>query len=506
MGRIILRASIIGFVCGVAARSFFFFPFGIAVLFFLVGAALAAFFLFMRAMDSAAKKRLWPVTAFFVMGLGLGIAYYHARSLPAAENLARIKEGFIKARAVIVEESDERESYTRLTARIDEREVGGEWQAENVKVLLTVGHYPQFQFGDRIEFTGKLRLPRSSADFDWRAYLAKDDILFESFQPAVVLLDARASSRIARALFAIKSRYLSVLSRLLPEPHASFLGGLTVGAKRGIPASIQESFRKTGVIHLVVLSGYNVTIVADNIIRGLGVLALGKWLSVGGGVAGIVAFAIMTGASATVLRASIMAILVILARSTGRIYEVTIALFAAALLMIVANPRILRFDPSFQLSFLATLGLIFLAPRIERRFLFLPKRFGIREHATSTIAAQLAVLPFLLARTGTLSVVSPVTNMLILLLVPLTMLFGFLTGIVGFLSLLIAAPFAWITYGLLSYELFVVQFFSKIPFAAVSITSFSWLFALFFYGCYGILLWRPWRKAAAEEYGRSAEQ
>ena len=135
----------------------------------------------------------------------------------------------------------------------------------------------------------------------------------------------------------------------MPEPHSAFLGGITIGAREGLPESLQEKFRTTGVAHIVALSGYNITIVAETIMLFLSFLP--QYLAIGGGVIGVILFAIMTGASATVLRASIMALLALTARATGRIYTVSWALFLVGFFMVLQNPKILRFDTSFQLSF-----------------------------------------------------------------------------------------------------------------------------------------------------------
>jgi competence protein ComEC len=207
------------------------------------------------------------------------------------------------------------------------------------------------------------------------------------------------------------------------------------------------------------------------------------------GSVSIVLFAVVTGAGATIVRASIMALLVLLARATGRVYEITIALFTAGFLMLLHNPKILVFDPSFQLSFLATFGLVYLAPLVERRLGFLPSKWHIREVTTATIATQAFVLPLLLYKVGELSLVALPVNLLILLVVPLTMLFGFLAGAIGFLSFFASLPFAWIAYAFLAYQLGVVRIFSFLPFASVHI-PFPLLLLVAFYLFYGVVIYK----------------
>lgn len=144
-----------------------------------------------------------------------------------------------------------------------------------------------------------------------------------------------------------------------------------LGVKESLGEGLEEDFVDTGLVHIVVLSGYNVTIIAEAIIRTLSFVSVMAGIYIGG--IAIAVFAIMTGAGATIIRASIMAILALIARATGRRYEITRALFIAGFLMILENPYILLYDISFQLSFLATVGLIYLSPVFENIFKFFPK-------------------------------------------------------------------------------------------------------------------------------------
>ena len=204
------------------------------------------------------------------------------------------------------------------------------------------------------------------------------------------------------------------------------------------------------------------------------------------GIIGIVAFAILAGGSATVVRASVMAILIYFAHMTGNVYRVTVALFIAGFFMLLQNPKLLRFDASFQLSFLATLGLIFIAPKIENYLKFVPKKFNLREVASATISAQIAVTPFILQNMGTFSIVALPVNLLILLTVPAAMLFGALAGVAGMISSILAMPFSWLTYAILEYELKVVEFFAKLPLAQI---NFDYVPLAVTFVLYAVIIW-----------------
>ena len=211
--------------------------------------------------------------------------------------------------------------------------------------------YPEFKYGDKLKIAGVLKKPENfgTNNFSWPAYLAKDEIYYEMFYPQTEFISGGNGFWLKEKLFALKEKFLSAIASVVPEPHSAFLGGITIGAREGLPKDLQDKFRTTGVAHIVALSGYNITIVAETIM--LVLVFLPRYLAIGGGVTGVVLFAIMTGASATVLRASIMALLALTARATGRIYTVSWALFLAGFFMVWQNPKILRFDTSFQLSF-----------------------------------------------------------------------------------------------------------------------------------------------------------
>ena len=241
------------------------------------------------------------------------------------------------------------------------------------------------------------------------------------------------------------------------------------------------------------LSGYNVAIVVAFVLYVLAVvLPLRGRLVVG--ILAILAFALMVGLSATVVRASLMAALILVAQATGRIYMIARALLFTAVLMVLANPYILIYDPGFQLSFLATLGLIVGAPWLQDRLTFVPGMFGIREFLTATVVTQLFVLPLLLWQIGELSIVSVVVNVLVLPLVPIAMLLTFITGLLGFVSTSLATPVAYLTSFSLTYILTIAEWFAVLPFAAVAVPPFPfWVVPLAYVGL-GYICYRLWQR------------
>ena len=368
--------------------------------------------------------------------------------------------------------------------------------ANDLLIRVKTKLYPRFQYGDVVEFEGKLSAPfnfksDTGRSFDYKGYLAKDDIYYEIKSGIVMNVtqsaeglkrDKSASSVmnfISSSLFSLKRSFVSHLEKTLGEPHAALAAGLVVGEKSALGAQLLEDFRTVGLIHIVVLSGFNITVVADALRRALSRLPR-IWGIVIGGV-GMLLFGVLVGGGATVVRSCFMASIALVADVTRRSYNVLRALLFAALVMLIQNPTILLHDPSFQLSFLATLGLILLASPIEKRLSFIPDKFGMRGTVASTFATQIFVSPFILYMMGQLSIIGVVVNILVLPFIPLTMLAVFLTGALGFISIGVSQVFALGAHVLLAYELFMVQSFAKVPFASIHLPIFSGWFVVAFY-------------------------
>jgi competence protein ComEC len=389
-------------------------------------------------------------------------------------------------------------------------------------IRLKTKLYPRFVYGDLIEFSGRLSLPinfggATGRTFDYKGYLAKDGVFYEIKSATVSTVitgsstpeknvandgdlikglhasDNGAIGWLAPTLYSLKRNFVKNLEKILGEPHAALASGLVVGEKAALGKDLLDDFRIVGLIHIVVLSGYNITIVGDAMRRALSFFP--RIWGIGLGGIGIALFGVMVGGGATVVRSCLMAGIALSADLIRREYNVMRALIFAGLAMIVQNPMILLHDPSFQLSFLATIGLILLAGPIERHLRFVPKRFGLRGIVASTLATQVFVSPYILYMMGQFSVIGVVVNILVLPFVPMTMFFVFVAGVVGFISLSFAQVFGWIAYSLLSYELFVVRHFAQMPFASVHLPLFSgWLVVGFYSMFFLILLFVAWRR------------
>jgi competence protein ComEC len=362
---------------------------------------------------------------------------------------------------------DIRENNTRIFIKAESIQSNRRKIFITENTIVTTSHFPKYKTGDKLKFYGKVQVPENfenenGIEFDYVNFLAKDNIYTNFYYPKIELLD-RPKWHFNRQIFAIKNSFLEQIQRIIPSPESELLGGILLGTKRSLGKELENKFRIVGLIHIVVLSGYNITIIAEAIFRFFKFLP--RKFSVGLSVASIIIFAIMVGSGATIIRATIMTLLAVFARISGKTYGVNRSLFFAGSIMLIHNPSILFHDPSFQLSFLATFGLINFADFVKKFLKWLPEKFEIREISTATLSTQIAVLPLLTKMTGEISVVAPIVNIMTLQIIPITMLFGFIAGLVTFISQPVGFFIGIIPYLFLKYILLIVDFFASLNFA-----------------------------------------
>ena len=380
----------------------------------------------------------------------------------------------VSLKGVIVSESNIKNKSQTFILKINSE--------TNIKVSTDL--YNEYNYGDEVVVSGKLSRPRNfvgdtGREFDYINYLKKDDIYYEIKKADISIINSKNFLNINKLLYKVKRAFVNNLNRVLGEPHSAFASGLVVGEKASLGKDIIGNFRKAGLIHIVVLSGYNITIIATTIRRLLSFLP--RNISIVLGMFGIILFGILVGGGATVVRSCIMAIVALFGELLRKDYKVIRALFIAGLFMIIQNPYIVLYDLSFQLSFLACFGLIVLSSPIENRLTFITERFGIRGVVASTLATQIFVSPYILYMMGQISIVGMFVNIIVLPFIPTTMLFVSLSGIAGFISIFISKIFAYIANILLSYELFIVEKSANLPFSSIEVPPFSVYIVLLIY-------------------------
>jgi competence protein ComEC len=354
----------------------------------------------------------------------------------------------------------------------------------HTRILVQAEPYGDYQYGQELIIHGVPQVPESFETdtgriFDYDTYLYKDDIFYTmryvDIQPTGVMVEVPF---IKKSLYSLKDTLIEHIRRYIPRPASGLLAGVLFGEKAALDTDTLEKFRTVGLMHIVVLSGYNVAIVIYAIMYFLRRIPLGIRSVLA--IIGILAFMILTGAGPTVIRASIMGGFIIVSKFIGERYDIHKALLIAGFIMVCINPKILYFDISFQLSFLATYGLLVFSPWLEQKLVWVPSFLLLRESAVATISAQIMVLPLILYSIGEFSIISIVVNMLVLFAVPLAMLLGFITSIFGWAHY-IASILSYPTALILEYILYIVDIFAAFSFSVITFPAFHWVFMVLMY-------------------------
>lgn len=479
MGNKLFYSLASGFVLGIFISSFLKLGFSFFLFLLILSAVIFTYGRFF-----AKEKLLIILLAVFIFAFGCGVLRYEIKDVKNNDNyLTNLLGQKVEIQGLVSEEPSIKDKNVRLIITDDQ---------EN-KILASVSLFPKFEYGDQVKVKGKLSRPENfetdaGKDFDYVNYLAKEEIYYQITFGEARLVSAGHGFWLKEKLFGIKKAFMDKINILIKEPESALLGGLLLGTKNSLGQELQADFQAAGVSHIVALSGYNITIVAVGIMYVLSFLP--RTFSLLFGALGILAFALMTGGGATVMRASIMALLVLLAKGTNRKYDITRALLIAFVFMLIQNPKILVFDISFQLSFLATIALVYVTPLFEKRMTFITEKYKLREIIISTVATQIFVLPFLVYKMGLVSIFGLFANVLILPLISWVMLFGFLTGVLGLLSTVLALPMAFIASALLSYIIKIIYIFSHLPFSSFTISNFPLLLTVIIYIIYFMIICR----------------
>lgn len=467
-----------GFLAGVAIGSVVSVP--LPYLLFGLSICLGLGLVLFRYGSSRYEAGALVAVFFFFLGLGRIEYTWSQVGQSPFENLVGQT---IALEGVVVREPDVRERSTHLTMHDD---------ASDALVLVSIDRYEPVSYGDRLSISGTLTRPEAfvtelGRTFDYPGYLLARGIEYQMRYPDIEVVASGEGTWLIAGMLGFKQSFLDGLSGVIPEPAFGLGAGMLLGVKQALGEDLEAAFRKSGLIHLVVLSGFNLSIVAIAVMAVLSlVLPLRPRVVVG--ILALVLFALLVGFSATVLRATLMAVLSLWALASGRQYLVLRALCAAAVVMVAWNPFLLLSDVGFQFSCLATLGLIVVSSKDRPNDSWSLKKV-VRDLVLATVAAQVAVTPLLLYHIGEVSFVSVPANLLVLPLVVAAMLATFVTGLCALFFPSLATLVAYLTTFLLTYIIEQARFWSSFEVASVLIPPLPAWSLFIMYGALGMLVW-----------------
>jgi competence protein ComEC len=459
---------------------------------------------------------------------GLGIIILVLSSFYSFTSLYRTDEGnvrfyndsgVIEIKGTVTEAPDIRDRSLRLTLSISEIKLEEGWREVAGKALVIVPRYPAYAYGDYLQVEGKLETPPQIDDFDYRGYLSHRGVYSTIYFPAIEVIDIGRGFKPLAWVYSLRNELSDVLAEVLPEPQAALAQGIVLGIRGNISADLQDDFAVSGTTHLLAISGVNIGIMAG-ILLGIGIWLFGRrhniyiWLALGV----VWLYALLTGMNQPVMRGAFMASIFLFAEALGRQRSGVVALFLTAAIMVGISPYVLG-DASFQLSFLAMAGLIFIYPTFRdfgRKIV--SSKIGeegklvsianvIIDTWSATLAATIAIWPVLAFYFGFVSLIGPLATFLAMPALPFIIITGSLTGFIGLIILAAAQVMGLAAWPFLSYMILVVKGMAAPSLASVTVGAVHPALVAGYYLLLAVLIWlySRWKKVknlAAGEAGR----
>ncbi len=378
-----------------------------------------------------------------------------------------------------------------------------ETQAEEIDgdVLIAVRESPEadslmrsVQLRDQVAVYGKLehpRGPRNPGDFDFRRHLLLNGIsavmYLKSANDFLPFGEHERTVSASRSIARVRSAIASAIDETVGGVEGAFLKGILIGDRSEIPMEVKDSFINAGVIHVLAVSGLHVGMVALILVSVFSLLRLRRTWTTLLTLLSLFIYVLLTGSAPSVVRATIMATVILVARLLQKKPDVFNSLAFAAILIYFIDAKQL-FNPGFQLSFAAVGSILYFYPKIfwysehfpekvrrSRLFDFLWKLFSV------SAAAQVGTIPFTVTYFGKVSLVSLLTNLFVIPAVGVGLALGFAISFFALFSGWLAAIYGEAEHLLLNIVLRVVDYSGSIPFAFLSVAKFGFLDFLLFY-------------------------
>lgn len=360
------------------------------------------------------------------------------------------------------------------------------------KIIIYGNLYPEYDFNDKIIAGGKIKIPEDFDGFEYRNYLYAKRIYYVMYYPKIERGEQNQNNKensfynqALSSIWRFRKHANDLIKKIFPQPQAGIINAMSFGAKSDISGEVLDAFNRTGTRHIIAISGLHMTIVAVMLMYLFLALGMNRKFAFYFALSGIAFFVALTGFPSSAVRAAIMGGMVLLAVKVGRLASAGNAIIFAASAMLLYDPNLLKYDVSFQLSFLAALGIIYIFPKLNVLFEKYLDFLNIKTVLLITVSAQIATLPIIINSFGNFSLSSTLANVLILPFVPVVMLGGFLAVILGSANLYVAQILSWPIWLIMFYQIEVIKFFSNLPFGNLSFEGINYVFIL---GYYAILL------------------
>lgn len=403
-------------------------------------------------------------------------------------------KGEVRLSAWVIERPRRGERTIQLRLRVDEITVlenAGSPRPVDGMLLALLPAGGEWQYGDRLELVAKLVSPPELAGFSYREYLARQGIYSYTGYPRILQITSGQGNLFLTWVYALRQNAYQVVKELFPPPEAALLSGILLGIEDDIPPKLERAFQDTGTAHIIAISGFNIAILAGLFSTLSNRLIPNRWLALLVSIVGIAFYTLLVGGSASVVRAAVMGSVSLLGVHIGRRNSGSNSLAFTGAVMCAFNPNLL-WDISFQLSFSATLGLVWFGTSLQKGVeTFFEQRFSaavarrlaglIGEYCLFTLAAQATTLPVILYHFRRLSLSALLANPLILPPQPLVMELGGVAVLAGMALLPLGKALALLAWPLLAYTNHMVQSLATLQGGALTVGAPGWAWVIIYY-------------------------
>lgn len=317
-------------------------------------------------------------------------------------------------------------------------------------LLIETERYPAYSYGQNLEIKGEIE------EENFTDKNGKQRLQLVVRHPRIITKESNFFINTAAFL---RSRIRNTFYRYLPSDEAGLLFGIVFGGGGEFSPQKKDMLRNSGVLHVVAASGMNVSMVAAFLIGFLSMFLRRRTALIIACI-GVVYYALLSGFSPSVVRASLMAVIAFSAGILGRQSSGVIALFLTGFIMLIIHPETI-FDVGFLLSFTSTLGILLIKPIFDKRG-FLQRIEFISDDVLTTVSAQLGSVPVIVSVFGGYSYISVFVNFMILWTIPFLMILGGIAALCSIILPFVSVPFLYLSYPLLLYFETIIGYFGNI--------------------------------------------
>ncbi len=482
---IIFFVSTLPFIMGIASISFVPFLQGVSEFcyfgFFLIFLVILFLFRINRRIKIAIL-----IAIFLFLGL-----WRYAVSFKNIEvnNLSYYNKQTVEIKGVIKSDIIQKNKNQKFELDIEQIKISNVWQDTKAKVLVYADIYPQFNYGDELFLFCDLKTPESFEGFAYDRYLALHNIYSICYYPDIKKAAENQGNYFFAFSYNLKNKIRSIIDRGLSEPESGLARAIILGDSKMINDDLRAGFSRSGISHIVAISGLHIAIIVGMIAFFLFKIGLSRNQVFYLTIIILVLFIVFVGMPVSAVRAGIMVAIAMYALKIGRTSKPErLVIFTVCVLMFI-NPKLFRDDIGFQLSFTAVLGIIYIFPIIKAWLekIKITNKYKIRDILGVTMAAQIATMPIAVYYFEVLPILGIIVNLFVLWVLPFLIGSIVVAIIIAFILKFFIVYVFFVPMIILDYIIIISSLVNKIPFAYIEI-KISIAIVLLYYFCLIMLI------------------